>query len=111
MDSNPTHQNKDDRIAKIIDSVLVQIFGKEAAHLIYKHLERHYSVKRDEIAEKLELFTKGLEDFLNTGAYAIEKRILEDIWSNYGSVRKLQLQKPKQPGSFVNEMKLFLREA
>jgi len=108
---NPKQQNKDDRISRIIDSVLMQVFGKEAAHLIYKHLERNYSVKRNEIADKLELFTKGLEDFLKTGAYAIENKILEDIWSNYGSVRKMQLEKPKHLGSFVNEMRLFLREA
>ena len=29
---------KDDKISKVIDRVLTQIFGKEAALLIYKHL-------------------------------------------------------------------------
>jgi hypothetical protein len=108
---NRTQLSKDDRISRIIDSVLIQVFGREATHLIYKHLERNYSVKRNEIAEKLELFTRGLEDFLKTGAYAIENKILEDIWSNYGSVRKMQLEKPRHTGSFVSEMRLFLREA
>jgi len=102
---------KDDRIAKIVDRVLTQIFGREATQLIYKHLERNYCVKRGEVAEKLELFTKGLEDFLKSGAYVIERRILEDIWSSYGSVRKLQLEKPRNGTSFVSEMKILLREA
>jgi hypothetical protein len=102
---------KDDRVSKVIDQVLTQIFGKEATHLIYKHLERNYSVKRDELGEKLELFATGLEDFLKSGAYVIEKKILEDIWVSYGSVRKLQIQKPRNAASFVNEMRLLAREA
>lgn len=110
---NPAQQIdvKDDRITKIIDRVLTQIFGKEATNLIYKHLERNYSVRRVEIAEKLDLFAKGLEDFLKSGAYAIEKRILNDIWSSYGSVRKLQLERPRNGTSFVSEMKMLMREA
>ena len=112
MDNSAQQTNaKDDRIAKIVDRVLTQIFGREATHLIYKHLERNYCVKRSEVAEKLELFTKGLEDFLKSGAYVIERRILEDIWSSYGSVRKLQLEKPRNGTSFVSEMKILLREA
>jgi hypothetical protein len=102
---------EDDKISKIIDRVLTQIFGKEATLLIYKHLERNYSVKRNELGEKLELFAKGLENFLQSGAYAIEKKILEDIWSSYGSVRRLQLEKPRKGTSFVTEVKLLLREA
>lgn len=101
----------DDKISKIIDRVLNQIFGKEATLLIYKHLERNYSVKRHELGEKLELFAKGLEDFLKSGAYAIERKILEDIWASYGSVRRLQLEKPRNGTSFVSEVKLLLREA
>jgi hypothetical protein len=102
---------KDDKIPKIIDRVLTQIFGKEATHLIYKHLERNYSVKRHEIGEKLELFAKGLEDFLKSGAYVIERRILDDIWSSYGSVRRLNAAKQRNELSFVGEMKLLMREA
>ena len=102
---------KDERVAKVIDQVLTQIFGKEATQLIYKHLERNYSVKKGELGEKLELFATGLEDFLKSGAYVIEKKILEDIWVSYGSVRKLQIQKPRNAVSFVNEMRLLAREA
>jgi len=102
---------KDDRISNVIDRVLTQIFGKEATRLIYKHLERNYSIKRNEFGDKLELFATGLEDFLKSGAFIIEKKILEDIWASYGSVRKLQIEKPRSPTSFVSEMKFLVKEA
>jgi hypothetical protein len=102
---------KDDKVSRIIERVLTQVFGKEATRLIYKHLEREYSVKRNEVGEKLELFAKGLEDFLKSGAYAVERRILEDTWSTYGLVRKQQLEKPASRVGFVSEMKFIMREA
>ncbi len=102
---------KDDKITKIINRVLTQIFGKEASSLIYKHLERNYSVRRNEVGEKLELFAEGLETFLKSGAYVIERKILDDIWSSYDEVRRLQVEKPRREGNFVNELKVLLREA
>ena len=102
---------KDDKITKIIDRVLTQIFGKEASSLIYKHLERNYSVRRNEVGEKLELFAEGLETFLKSGAYIIERKILDDIRSSYDEVRRLQVEKPRREGNFVNELKVLLREA
>jgi hypothetical protein len=101
----------DDKVTKIIDHVLTQIFGKEASTLIYKHLERKYSVKRSEVGDKIELFAEGLEDFLKSGAYVIERKILEDIWSNYGAVQRLQLERTRREGSFASEVKVLLRES
>lgn len=51
------------KVSKVVDRVLKQVFGEEATRLIYLYLENNYSVKRDEIGEKVELFAKGLEDF------------------------------------------------
>jgi len=102
---------KEDKISKIIDRVLIQIFGKEASAMIYKHLERNYSVKKNEAGEKLELFAQGLENFLKSGAYVIERKILEDIWSSYDQVQRLQLEKPKREGCFATEVKVLLKEA
>jgi hypothetical protein len=76
--------NGEDVIAKVVDRVLNQIFGRKATRLIYRHLERKYSVRRDEIAEKLDLFARGLEDFMSSGADVVERRILEDLQSSCG---------------------------
>ncbi|HXX86984.1 MAG TPA: hypothetical protein VEH86_00865 [Candidatus Acidoferrum sp.] len=70
-----------DKISKVIDRVLTQIFGEKATRLIYRHLERNYSLKPNEIADKIDLFANGLEDFLSSGACVVERRILEDLQS------------------------------
>jgi hypothetical protein len=76
--------SKEDRVAKVIDGVLTQVFGEKAASLIYRYLERKYSLKRDEVALKIDVFAKGLEDFLSSGACVVERKILEDLQSSFG---------------------------
>jgi hypothetical protein len=103
--------NHEDKIAKIIDRVLKQVFGEEATILIYRHLESSYSLRRDEIAEKIDVFAKGLEEFLRSGAYVIERKILEDIYSSYGLLRRLELESVQDEGDFVGQVKSLMRKA
>jgi hypothetical protein len=96
---------KEDKISKIIDRVLKQVFGEEATFLIYRHLEKTYGVQPHEISEKIDVFAKGLEEFLSTGAYVIEKKILEDIYSTYGLIRRLELERMREECDFVSQVK------
>jgi hypothetical protein len=84
---------EENKIFRIIDRVLTQVFGEEATSLIYKHLELRYSLSRSEFATKIDVFTKGLQKFLGSGAYAVESKILDDIYSSYGSLRKIGLER------------------
>jgi 5'-deoxynucleotidase YfbR-like HD superfamily hydrolase len=102
---------KEDKISKIIDKVLKQVFGEEATHLIYRHLENNYSLKRNEITEKIDVFAAGLEEFLRSGAYVIERKILEDIYSNYGLLRRLELERVQEESDFVSQVKSLMRKA
>ena len=102
---------KEDKISKIIDKVLRQVFGEEAACLIYGHLESKYCLKRNEIGEKIEVFAVGLEEFLRSGAYVIERKILEDIYSNYGLLRRLELERVQEETDFVTQVKSLMRKA
>jgi len=101
----------ENKISNTIDRVLRQVFGEEATYLIYKHLENNYSLKKDDIAEKIDVFAKGLEEFLSSGAYVIERKILEDIYSNYGLLRRLELEKMQEEFDFANQVKLLTRKA
>jgi hypothetical protein len=105
------NNKKEEKISKIIDKVLRQVFGEEATHLIYKHLENNYSLKQDEIAEKIEVFAVGLEGFLRSGAYVIERKILEDIYASYGLLRRLELEKMQEDSDFISQMKSLMRKA
>ncbi len=103
--------NADEQVAKVVDRVLNEVFGKEATLLIYRHLERHYGVKRNEMCKKIDAFAQGLEDFLRSGAYVIEKKILGDIASSYGSLRKLEPPKIDDDCNFASQMKLYMHKA
>ena len=76
---------KEDKIFGIIDSVLRQIFGDPATALIYEHFQSRYSLGQSEFSSRIDVFAKGLEEFLSSGAYPIENRILNEIYSLYGS--------------------------
>jgi hypothetical protein len=102
---------KEDKISKIIDKVLRQVFGEEAAVLIYRHLENNYCLRRDEVAEKIDVFAAGLEEFLRSGAYVVERKILEDIYSNYGLLRRLELERVQEESDFVSQVKSLMRKA
>ena len=99
------------KVSEVIDRVLKQVFGEEATRLIYRHLENNYSVKRNEMVEKIDLFSKGLEDFLTSGARVIELKILEDLYSSYGSLRRLEFERTREEYDFVGQMRTLMREA
>ena len=103
--------NGENKISKIVDHILNQVFGEEATRLIYGYLESNYSLKQDEIAEKINVFAKGLEEFLNSGAYVIERKILDDVYSSYGLLRKLELERAQEEQDFVGQIKLLTRKA
>jgi hypothetical protein len=104
-------RKKEDKVSKVVDRVLTQVFGREATGLIYKHLECKYALKRDKIAERIEIFAEGLEDFLTSGAYVVEKKILEDIYSSFGQIRRFEMDSFDNGRGFVTEMKLIMRTA
>ncbi|MGD0979350.1 MAG: hypothetical protein ABR962_09455 [Candidatus Bathyarchaeia archaeon] len=103
--------SNNDAVLAIIDKVLNQVFGKEATILIFRYMEHNYSLKRSEISDKIELFAQGLEDFLRSGAYVIERKILEDINSDCNLLRRMELENVEDEASFVAQMKTFMHRA
>jgi hypothetical protein len=101
----------DEKVSKVVDRVLTQVFGKEATLLIYRHLEHNYGLKRNEIGKRIDVFAQGLEAFLRSGAYVIERKILGDIASSYGSLRKLETPEISDDCNFVSQMKLYMHKA
>jgi hypothetical protein len=73
-------RKKDDKFFQVADNVLTQVVGQKATELIYKHLEKYYSLHPDEYSERMDLFAKGLKDCLSTGAIPIENLILFDLY-------------------------------
>lgn len=112
MNTLTKHKHKfDDKVSKAIDNVLRQIFGDEATLLIYKYLENQCSLRQDEIVEKIDVFTEGLEELLRSGAYVIEIKILEDIYSSCGLTRRLEFERRRDKHDFVSQMKMLIQKA
>jgi hypothetical protein len=106
------HKNRyNEQVSNVIDRVLRQVFGEEATLLIYRHLERNYSLKREEIGQKIELFAQGLEDFLRSGAIVVERKILEDIYQSSGLIKRWELENVADERGFVSQMKSLLQRA
>jgi len=103
--------SKNDAILAIVDKVLKQVFGKEATTLIYRYMEHNYSVKRSETGDKIDLFARGLEDFLRSGADIIEGKILEDLNSDCNELRRIELENVEDEAGFVAQMKTFMHKA
>jgi len=84
-------------LIKSVDDSLKDTFGEVAADIIYKHLERNHSLKKEEIPKKLEAFIEGLEKYLNSGVIVVEGLVLKKLCSNLG------LERPREERlSFVD---------
>lgn len=97
-----------DKVSEAVDKVLRRILGREATLLIYRYLENQYGVRKGEIAEKIDVFAKGLEEFLRSGAYVIEMKILEHIYSRQNMLYKAELGKVDLRYDFVDQVKRLM---
>ena len=101
----------EEQVSKVIQHVLNQVFGTEATHLIYRHLETKYALKPEQIVDRIDIFAKGLEEFLSSGAYVVERKILEDIYSSYGLLRRLELTRTQPETGFADQIRTLMRRA
>ena len=102
---------KEDKVFGIVERVLKQIFGEKTASLIFKYIECHYALSQSEFSEKIDLFARGLEDFLSSGAYAVESKILDDIYSSYGSHRSTELETTPEDYDFASRIRFAMQKA
>lgn len=105
------NRKREDQIFKIIDKVLKQVFGEEATLFIYKYLEQHYSLHQSEFSERIDVFAKGLEECLSSGAFAIQSKILEDLSAIYGTLNETRFERKPEGYDFASQMKIVMRRA
>jgi hypothetical protein len=67
--------------ALLVDSFLGNV---EFGEVILRFLELNSSFRRDELAEKPELFAGELEDLFGDGAKIIKERMIRDLYSKIG---------------------------
>ena len=97
-------EKKPQRLFKIVDKVLKQIFGEPATLFIYKHLEEKHSLKREDIVDELEIFTEGLEKYLGDSGTLV---VLETLF-NESSELKLRKFRERE---FLEQLKELRRSS
>lgn len=73
----------DDLLFSVVDETLKNVFKDAGAKVIYDYMENKCHLKREEIAEKPEVFSAGLERLLSSGGPVIEKLILKNLYSEF----------------------------
>jgi len=78
-----------------IDEALM-VLGESVRAAIYLYLERYHSLKKDEIPQRLENFSKAMRKIFGSGGPVIEKLILKRLCQklnvNYESVKDKEFQ-------------------
>jgi len=78
-------RNEFDRLLlEAVDEGL-SILGESSKQAIYFHLERSFSIKKDEIPYKLETFSNALEQIFGLGANFIEISIMRRLYKKLGN--------------------------
>ena len=74
----------DDLLLSAVDETLKPVFREEGTKVIYDYLENNSHLKREEIAERPEIFSAGLETLMLSAAPVIEKFILKNLYCKLG---------------------------
>jgi hypothetical protein len=94
----------DDLLVDVVDETLRQVFKEEGSRAIYAFIKNNCHLKREEIAEKPNVFSSGLEKLLGSAAPVIEKIILENLYS------RLQLEYKEMEGYEFSDYAKELRK-
>ena len=73
-----------DLLLSVVDETMRQVFRAEGAEVINVFIWNKCHLKKEEIAEKPEVFSAGLEMLLGSGASVIEDLILNSLYRELG---------------------------
>jgi hypothetical protein len=79
-----TKNKLDKLLVKSVDGALKDIFGEAGARVIYDYLRDKYSLRLEEVPDRLEDFERGLERILSSGAGVTERVALKKLYSRFG---------------------------
>ena len=90
-------EKEPERLFKVVDKVLKQIFREPATLFIYKHLEEKHSLRREDIASDLETFTEGLEKYLSDSGALV---VLEALFNESPELKSRKVEENDFLGQF-----------
>ena len=72
-------------LIKCIDETLMA-YGKDTRKALYEYFKKVLSLPKQKIPERIDLFSKGLEDLLGLGARSLEILVMMKLHSKIGVV-------------------------
>lgn len=90
-------------LLKVVDATMKHVFTEAGTEVIYSCLGNSTNLKREEIAEKPEVFSAGLERLLGSGAPVIEILILKNLYGKLGL--KFEAKKGYEFSDYVKELR------
>ena len=70
--------------SEAVDETLKQIFKEDGVKVIYDFLENNAHLKREEIADRPEIFCDSLKKLMLSASHVIEQSILKNVYSRLG---------------------------
>jgi hypothetical protein len=74
----------DDLVLESVDEVLADLLGRKCKEAIYDHLERNYSIDRENIPKNLQKFFELLEETFGRGSKTIGKAVIRKLFEKLG---------------------------
>ena len=98
----------DDLLLSVADETMRRVFREAGTEAIYNYIENQCHLKREDIAEKPEVFSTGMKKLLGSGAPVIENLILKTLH------RRLELKFEEKEGyefsDYVKELRKRFEE-
>jgi len=98
----------DDLLLSVVDETLREVFREAGTKVIYGFLENNSHLKLEEIAEKPEVFSAGLERLMVSAARVIENSILKNLYSKLGL--KFEEKEGYEFSDYVKELRKWFNE-
>jgi len=98
----------DDLLLSVVDETLRQVFREAGTKVIYDFLGNNSHLKLEEIAEKPEAFSAGLERLMVSAALVIENLILKNLYSRLGL--EFEEKEGYEFSDYVKELKKWFNE-
>ena len=74
----------DDLVLESVDEVLADLLGRKCKEAIFDHLERNYSIARENIPKNLQKFFELLEEAFGRGSKTIGKAVIRKLFEKLG---------------------------
>ncbi|MCX8153457.1 MAG: NitrOD5 domain-containing protein [Candidatus Bathyarchaeota archaeon] len=101
-------KNYEAALTEAIDAALEPL-GPAVARIIYTYMERSLEIKKQEIPNRPEDFTKTIEQIFGEGATLIEIRIMEELHKRFQDFVHFPKKRKLDFTDYLNDLQTFLR--